>query len=167
VDVAVQWVITSWTKQSRGGAAAARRNAAATGFLLPLENGRPLVHEVRMDEASGFAPEEAVRVGDPRVRQGWFGTGLALAVEEDGRLRVAIAAAARAQPLHRARPPAVRLEAGRWLRWQVNYRLSWPMSRGGRWAYRLETINVAYGPWAETVFLGTPDVLVDQRGFLR
>ncbi|MFF3334146.1 hypothetical protein ACFYWX_32135 [Streptomyces sp. NPDC002888] len=53
MDVTVQWVRTSWTKQSRGGAAAALRNAAPVGFVLP-HGVAPLAHTVRMQERDDF-----------------------------------------------------------------------------------------------------------------
>ncbi|MER5689898.1 hypothetical protein [Streptomyces sp. NPDC002205] len=35
MEITVQWVHTPWTKESRGGEAASRRNAAPIGFALP------------------------------------------------------------------------------------------------------------------------------------
>ncbi|WP_405594331.1 hypothetical protein [Streptomyces sp. NBC_01092] len=35
MEITVQWIRTSWTKESRGGEAASRRNAAPVGFALP------------------------------------------------------------------------------------------------------------------------------------
>ncbi|MFD7130855.1 hypothetical protein [Streptomyces sp. NPDC059894] len=37
MDVTVQWIRTSWTKESRGGEAAARRNAVPVGFRVWLD----------------------------------------------------------------------------------------------------------------------------------
>ncbi|WP_405444648.1 hypothetical protein OG350_01145 [Streptomyces achromogenes] len=34
MEITMQWIRTSWTKHSRGGKAAALRNAAPTGFLV-------------------------------------------------------------------------------------------------------------------------------------
>ncbi len=58
------------------------------------------------------------------------------------------------------RPPAVWLCSGEWLRWQVNYRFSVPRSD---WSYRLETLDLAYGPADAVVFLGIPTHRVDER----
>ncbi|MFD9062387.1 hypothetical protein ACFVZ3_12780, partial [Kitasatospora purpeofusca] len=65
----VQWVRTSWTKRSRGGEGAARRNAAPVGFVLPSGPASSAhmvrsalevrtAHVVRMAEREGFAPRE-------------------------------------------------------------------------------------------------------------
>jgi hypothetical protein len=60
--IIVQRVVTSWTKQSRGGAAAARRNAVPEAFSLPAAGpGAVWVHEVDAREHDDFTPVEAVR----------------------------------------------------------------------------------------------------------
>ncbi|MFD9882555.1 hypothetical protein ACFWZT_13945 [Streptomyces alboflavus] len=157
MDVTVQWVRTSWTKQSRGGEAAARRSAAPVGFALP-HGLAPHPHTVRMHERDGFAPHhgqgELKRV-DVQLR------------EAEGRLRVF----PRVQPLFALpprprRPPAVRLVPGQWVRWQLNYRFS--SAAGIRdWSYWMDTFNIAYGTVKDDVFLGTPTFLVDEQGPLR
>lgn len=179
MDITVQWGRTSWTKRSRGGAAAARRNAAPVGFALPsgvgpvdrhrafgpiataLTSGahaEPVAHVVRLREEDGFAPRE----GHELLRR----VGLSLR-EADGRLRVL----PRVEPLfglppRPRRPPAVRLAPGQWVRWQLNYRFS--SASGIRdWSYWMDTFNVAYGPVADGVFLSSPTVSVDERGPLR
>lgn len=87
--------------------------------------------------------------------------------EAEGRLRVL----PRVQPLFAIpprprRPPAVRLEPGQWVCWQLNYRFS--SAAGVRdWSYWLDTFNVAYGPVTADVFLSAPTVSVDERGPLR
>ncbi|GAA3015237.1 hypothetical protein GCM10020229_28050 [Kitasatospora albolonga] len=157
MEITVQWVRTFWTKESRGGEAAARRNAAATGFVLPTGLG-PLAHHVRMDERHGFEPRES------RVERREVAVSLR---ETDGTLRVL----PRVDPLfglpprHR-RPPAVRLRPGQWVRWQLNYRFS--SAAGVRdWSYWLDTFNIAYGPVALGTFLTEPTVSVDERGPVR
>lgn len=103
VDTTVQWIKTSWTKQSRGGEAAARRNAAPVGFSLPqMSSG--FAHVVRMSERDGFDPRSSQR----DLRE----IGVSLRDEGD-RLRVL----ARVEPLfglppRPRRPPAVRLLPG-------------------------------------------------------
>ncbi|WP_328942012.1 hypothetical protein OG259_10400 [Streptomyces sp. NBC_00250] len=157
MEITVQWVKTSWTKESRGGEAAALRNAAPVGFALPptdVEFG----HFVSMREEDGFLPresEKARRQIDVSLK------------EEGGRLRVL----PRVDPYcglppRRRRPPAVRLEPGQWVRWQLNYRFS---SFTGRqdWSYWLDTFNIAYGPVDREVFLSEPTFLVDETGPVR
>lgn len=157
MEITVQWIRTTWTKRSRGGDAAARRNAAPVGFRLPQRTGSG-AHVVRMHERDGFTPIEAwedLSAVDVDVR------------EADGRLRVfARVKPPFAIPPRPRRPPAVRLPPGRWVRWQLNYRFS---SAAGMqdWSYRLDTFNIAYGPVADDVFPGTPDTFLDERGRLR
>ncbi|WP_405871256.1 hypothetical protein [Streptomyces sp. NBC_00005] len=157
MDVTVQWIRTSWTKQSRGGEAAVRRNAAPVGFALPHGTG-PDAHTVRMHERDGFTPYDGraeVRHVDVQLR------------ERDGRLRVL----PRVEPLfglppRPRRPPAVRLVPGQWVRWQLNYRFS-SMAGMQDWSYWLDTFNIGYGPVAADVFLGDPTFHVDEQGPLR
>ncbi|GAA1183303.1 hypothetical protein F4556_000687 [Kitasatospora gansuensis] len=157
MEITVQWVRTSWTKQSRGGEAAARRNAAPAGFVVPKDRVSA-VHVVRMREEGGFQPCES-----------WEALrGVALGLREaDGRLRVL----PRVDPLfglppRPRRPPAVRLLPQQWVRWQLNYRFS--SAAGIRdWSYWLDTFNVAYGPADADVFLSAPTVLIDECGPLR
>ncbi|WP_030891685.1 hypothetical protein [Streptomyces sp. NRRL S-1868] len=157
MEIVVQWVRTSWTKRSRGGEAAARRNAAPVGFSLP-SMAPSFAHVVRMHERDGFAPFDA----QEDVR------GISLQLREtDGLLRVQ----PRLEPLlamppRPRRPPAVRLAPGQWVRWQLNYRFS---SAAGMqdWSYWLDTFNVAHGPVEAQVFLSQPTVHVDERGPLR
>jgi hypothetical protein len=107
VDVTAQWVRTSWTKRSRGGPAAARRNAVPVGFPLPqvpLEGA----HVVWAAERYGFEPRER------RADLGGIGVTLR---ERDGRLRVfAHAGPLSGLPPRRRRPPAVWLRPGQWVR---------------------------------------------------
>ncbi|QKW23584.1 hypothetical protein HUT16_34825 [Kitasatospora sp. NA04385] len=161
MEITVQWVRTSWTKRSRGGAAAVRRNAAPEGFVLPPDAPGPgHLHTVRMREEDDFAPREA---WEPLRRSG-LDLGLR---ERDGRLRVlpGILPLYGLPPRPR-RPPAVRLLPGQWVRWQLNFRFS--SSAGAQdWSYWLDTFNVAYGPVDAGVFRAEPTVLVDERGPVR
>lgn len=58
MDVVAQRVRTTWTKRSRGGPAASARNRVPIAFPLPAEAG---LHEVDVDESTGFSPRFAVR----------------------------------------------------------------------------------------------------------
>lgn len=158
MDVVVQWVHTSWTKRSRGGAAAGRRNAAPTGFVLPGPAEASFLHKVVMREQDGFAPVSSLgAVGEAKVHL----------QESGGRLRVRLPVSPlRGLPPRRRRPPAMRLESGQWVRWLLNYRFS---SAAGMqdWSYWLDTFNIAYGSVAKDVFLARPTFVVDERGWLR
>ncbi|MFE4513596.1 hypothetical protein ACFRMQ_05245 [Kitasatospora sp. NPDC056783] len=157
MEITVQWIRTSWTKQSRGGEAAARRNAAPVGFTVP-QAWASSAHVVRMCERDGFAPRES------REELGGVDVGLR---EADGRLRVL----PRVDPLfglppRPRRPPAVRLFPGQWVRWQLNHRFS--SAAGVRdWSYWLDTFNVAYGPADADLFLSAPTVFIDECGPVR
>ncbi|MEU3957952.1 hypothetical protein AB0F45_37765 [Streptomyces achromogenes] len=157
MEITLQWIRTSWTKHSRGGKAAALRNAAPTGFLVsPVPASFAQV--IRMSERDGFEPHES----EQDMRE----VGLGLRDEGD-RLRVP----ARVEPLfglppRPRRPPAVRLAPGQWVRWQLNYRFS--SAAGLRdWSYWLDTFNVVYGPVGPDVFLSEPTVLVNECGPVR
>ncbi|MFE7858761.1 hypothetical protein [Streptomyces sp. NPDC057403] len=157
MEITVQWVRTSWTKKSRGGQAAACRNAAPVGFLLPRAPSST-VSFIHMAEADGFEPREftkGLQEVDVSLR------------EADGRLRVH----ARVEPLFGLpprphRPPAVRLLPGQWVRWQLNYRFT-GMTAMREWSYWLDTFNIAYGPIERNVFLSEPTVTVDECGPVR
>ncbi|MER5716501.1 hypothetical protein [Streptomyces sp. NPDC002132] len=158
MEITVQWIRTSWTKKSRGGQDASRRNAVPVGFVLPHAWTGTSAHVIRMHERDGFEPFEAQedrREVDVRLR------------EDDGRLSVF----PRIQPMfglppRPRRPPAVRLAPGQWVRWQLNYRFSSAMGMRD-WSYWLDTFNIAYGPVKADVFLSTPTVSVDEQGPLR
>ncbi|MFE6840134.1 hypothetical protein ACFVFI_35570 [Streptomyces sp. NPDC057705] len=156
MEITVQWIRTSWTKLSRGGDAAARRNAAPTGFPVP-QVPPSFAHFVEMSEWDGFAPHETVKdLGE---------AGVSLR-EEDDRLRVlAREEQVFGMPSRSRRPPAVRLGPGQWVRWQLNYRFGG--AGHGDWSYWLDTFNVAYGPVEPDVFLSEPTVLVDECGPVR
>jgi hypothetical protein len=154
MEVAAQWVRTWWTMQSRSGAGAARRNRLPVAFPLP-ETSVPLTHIVVMNEWDhDFQPQSSVVHARPDRSE--------VAVdEEDSTLRVMLASA-QFKGVVRRRPPAVRLHRGEWLRWQITYRHASALGLGP-WYYRLDTLNIAYGPVAADVFLGTPTRLVDER----
>ncbi|GAB3668658.1 hypothetical protein GCM10027589_35300 [Actinocorallia lasiicapitis] len=156
MDVVVQWVRTSWSKNARGGPEAAVRNRAPSAFPLP-EQGAPLLHEVVLEESDAFRPRGSHRPEPP-------GRAILDLREQDGGLRVMVVPNRWGAPRERRRPPAVRLARGAWLRWQINYRFVGASS--GHWFYRLDTFNIAHGPAAPELFLGTPDRVVDERARL-
>lgn len=154
----LQIVTTRWTKRSRGGAGATRRNATPVAFLLPAGDA-PLAHEVEMREEQDFRPVEST--GGPAISE-----KVALRVR-DGRLTVFVPVPEwHAIPPRPRRPPAVRLAPGEWARWQLNYRFS-SLAGMQDWSYWQDTVNVAFGPVSREVFLGAPTYEVDERGSLR
>jgi hypothetical protein len=152
MDVVAQWVRTSWTTLSRGGAEATRRNAVPVAFTLP-EPGSPLSHEVVADEWTRFAPRWRVWHAEPERDDVEL-------TEEDGALRVHLVPAPFGRPTRWRRPPAVRLAAGQWVRWRINYRF--PAMCCGDPTYRQDTLNLAYGRVSTTVFHGKPTRCVDE-----
>jgi hypothetical protein len=154
MDVVAQPVRTTWTKRSRGGAAASARNRVPAAFALPAG---AVVHEVHVDESTGFEPRFALRTLDEL-------DGVLLR-EADGGLSVLVTPSPWGMPKRNWRPSPVRLEPGEWLRWQVNLRFGATCECGSDWSYRLETLNLAYGGRAD--FTGTPTRTVIERGDLR
>ncbi|MFC5925507.1 hypothetical protein [Micromonospora vulcania] len=116
----------------------------------------PLTHLVNMRESSAFRPEETLREDPERD---------VLLRLVDERLRVELVVTPFGMPRRYRRPPAVLLRRGEWVRWQINYRFVG--SCGGDWSYRLDTLNLAYGPVPLGTFLGEPSRQVDERAFLR
>jgi hypothetical protein len=187
VDIVAQWVSTEWTRLSRGGKAATRRNAAPVGFRLPTVC-TGVVHEIVMAERNDFEPVESLGA-EPAEREPSLARCGLRVVRAPGRVRVELlparAGAPGANPARAGAPGAnparagapglsanprragVWLAPGEWLRWQVNYRVSWPPIQGGRSSYRQDTLNIALGPVHPELFFGTPTWHVDERAFLR
>jgi hypothetical protein len=89
-----------------------------------------------------------------------------LTLDRDGdQLRVSLHPWSFDMPRRHRRPPAVRLAAGQWLRWQINYRSV--RVNGGEWHYRLDTFNVAFGTAYADLFLGEPTRKIDELASLR
>lgn len=150
MDVVAQWVRTSWTKRSRGGEAARRRGAVPVAFPLP-ELTTPMTHTITVDEHLGTRTE--IRHAAPSAREVELS-------EENGLLRVHLVADPSAQAPRR-RAPAVRLAAGQWLRWRINYRFV-PMCCGEP-HYQQDVLNLAFGRVSANVFQTTPAHQVDER----
>ncbi|WP_242904021.1 hypothetical protein [Actinomadura terrae] len=141
MDIAVQRIRVTWTKRSRGGGAAARRNAVPAAFPLPDE-AQPFVHRVTMSEAEDFLPRHAVERVLPED----------VALEErDGRLLVS---------LRDGRARDVPLGRGQTLRWRINKRVT-PCC--GPPYYLAVTLNVVYGRAAGETFLHRPVRVLDER----
>lgn len=159
MEVVAQWVRTSWTKRSRGGDAAARRNAVPVAFRLPT-TGAPLVHEVLMHEHEGFRPHGQTRGELPTADEVDLH-------QVDERLRVQLVPNAWMMPRSNRRPPAIYLRPGEWVRWQINYRSSGTCQCGQEWSYRLDTLSLAHGQIPTDAFLAQPTYTVDERASLR
>jgi hypothetical protein len=113
-----------------------------------------------MRESDGFEPQATVRTGLPG------GDDPVMLHEADELLRVQLTVTPFGMPRRWRRPPAVRLASGEWVRWQVNYRFS--EFGDGEWSYRLETLNLVYGPAdSRDLFLGDPTYYVSELASLR
>ncbi|WP_176611682.1 hypothetical protein [Actinomadura sp. WMMB 499] len=139
MDFALQLIETTWSKQSRGGKAAARRNSVPAAFPLP-DDAPPFVHTVKMMEWDDFRPRAWVERELPR------GIG---AEEEPGGLRVDF-----------GNRPALVLRPGRSLRRQWTYRTG---GCCGPKQYVLCTLNVIYGKVRAESFLHEPSRYLDDR----
>lgn len=155
--VVIQIVRVSWTKASRGGEAAAVRNASPLGVALPGELTTTSFHRVVFDETDTFTPR-----------------GRCIPLEElDDRIRLDIRNAVpvvRVDPLfgftYRGYHPSVPLHPGRWVRWLQNARWTSATGHGDR-RYTTETVNIAIAPVEPDVFLGEPGKVIDERVSLR
>ncbi|WP_229071756.1 hypothetical protein [Actinoplanes sp. DH11] len=153
MDVVTQWIRTTWTKQSRGGSAAARRNSAPIAFPIPAD-GLPLLHEVEMSEGDDFSPRFSARRELPDPAR--------IALHQAGRLlSVELVPEPGTRPARWHRGSMVLLAPGQWLRWQINYRLTHLCD--GAWSYRLDTLNLAYRPDPAVAFTGVPTRFLDER----
>ncbi|OLT32007.1 hypothetical protein BJF79_36525 [Actinomadura sp. CNU-125] len=149
MDFALQMVEITWTKHSRGGRAAARRNAAPTAFPLP-DDAPPFVHTVWMREWDGFTPRTSVTHDLPRGLP--RGIGVA---EESGGLRVDF-----------GNRPSVHLRPNQFLRRQETFLSGRGCSCCGTPWYNLRTLNIVYGKVRAESFLHEPAVYIDDRRIL-
>ncbi|MGY0231041.1 hypothetical protein [Longispora urticae] len=156
METVTQWVRTSWTKASRGGPAATRRNATPPGYPLPLTTA-PLLHDVTLNERDDFTPAFEHRHAAPTTL-----VGLRIR-ERNGLLDIRFDGATPGMPHRVWRPGPVLLAPGEWLRWRINYRFSHCC---GGWSYRADTLNLAHGPVPVDTFLGDPTRQVDERAHL-
>jgi hypothetical protein len=163
-DFVLQHVIVEWTKRSRGGAGAARRNAVPHGYPLPqAATGRGVHHVTCLEYRDFAATEEWVPLpapGGPAAP--WREHELRLRLD-GAALHVLLEAGSYGMP-RRPRRPAARLRPGEWLRWLINSRMH---GDEDGWWYRLDAYNVVVGPHGADVFLGTPTRVVDERAYLR
>jgi len=173
----VQHTATTWTKRSRGGPAAARRNAVPVAHPLPdalLAAAEPgagavtlHVHHVTCDEATDFAPASAYGTVAPLHH----GVGPAPLRFEEHRMRLVVEESALRVLVvswggrRSGRPPAVRVRAGERLRWRYNDRLIGGCD--GHWWYRLDTYHVTVGRVDVGTFLAAPTRAVDDLIWLR
>lgn len=155
----MQWVRVYWTRRTRGGRAAAKRNALPQAFPLPNAEP-PFVHEVWMSESRDFEPVSELKDGLP-------GEDQVELTESDSRLYVKLVPELSHYNLRGLEPgwarTGVPLKRRHALRWQINYLIT--MNERG-WYYRLDTLNVAYGARSAEVFVHPPVRTIDGRTHL-
>lgn len=145
MDFALQVVEITWTKHSRGGKAAARRNSAPVAFPLP-DDAPPFVHKVWMREWEDFVPHHKVSREPPRnVRVEEVREGLRLDFGN--------------------RPPLV-IRPNRFLRRQETFLTGRGCSCCGTPWYNQSTLNIIYGKVRAESFLHEPARLLDDRALL-
>ena len=155
----MQRISTWWTKESRGAPAATARNSAPIAFPLPPDFTSGL-HDVVMREATDFEPtERTADLADTELGLPLQAVGGSLHIRPPERYPGSVI-------IRNRRPPAVNLDAGQWLRWQINHCLiAWS---GGPSHYVLQTFNVYFGPPpGPRIFLSTPARSLDERSRLR
>lgn len=155
--VRVQWVSTRWTKLSRGGAEASRRNACPVAF--PWPHGSATWHVVVMWEHSAFEPEHEFGEGDLPSQ---VLDELSLRLDGD-RLSVRPKVSPFFMPQRHRRPPAQRIGPGEWVRWSINHRIG--LDQG--WRYGLDTFSIGYEVAGRDTFLGEPTLTVSELEALR
>ncbi|MGK5517774.1 hypothetical protein ACSNN9_00265 [Micromonospora sp. URMC 107] len=157
-----------WVKQSRGARRVARRNTAAKALQLPPPEGRAevLVHQVVAREEDDFAVRQtAARLTLPEVGP-IRSAGVQLEMVA-GRLVVVGDTRVWCQCFivfpPRPNDTVLRLPAGQWGRWRLNFRL-WEDWGNCEWHYQKWAINVAHlaGPPPADLFQMTePADIVD------
>lgn len=135
----------TWTKHSRGGPAATRRNAVPAAFPLPDEPP-PFVHMVWMREWEDFTPHTTVRRTLPRR--------IGIEEEPEG-LRVDFG---NRSPLH--------LKPNQYLRHQETFLSGHGCSCCGTPWYNMRTLNIIYGKVRAESFLHEPTRYIDDRRLL-
>lgn len=167
--IIVQRVVTEWTKRSRGVPGAVRRNAVAEAFPLGRHvTGEVLVHQVTAREEDGFAIRETsashpVPAAAPLRLDGSAGVRLELAHGELAVIGVPESWSHGFVFPNRPSHTVMRLPAGRWGRWRLNFRL-WDGLEGSEWRYQKWVVNVAHLTRPPAPYLFTtadPDLFTD------
>jgi len=159
----VQRVVTTWTKESRGGPEAARRSATPSALPLPVmpaaESGA-VVHFVTLAEQRAFAPTEEAAVCQfadlPR-----FVPELELRADGDD-LQIRFVWGGPVGAPERARGAVTRLRPGEWCRVLHNGRFP----EESTWSYQSTVLNVANGASRLTFVETSPRVVDDHRAAL-
>lgn len=150
--IVVQRVLTEWTKQSRGAPGAVRRNAVAEAFALPrADRTTVLVHEVVAHEGNDFVARQtstahALPVTGALALDGSAGVRLEMAGDQLVVTGVTDVWSQCYTVFPRRSPGTVlRLAAGQWGRWRLNFRL-WEDNGQSDWRYQKWVVNVAHLP---------------------
>ena len=168
----VQFIETTWTKASRSGDGAARRNALPAGLVWPQGDAPPalptpsqgaaaparvLLHRVGFGEADGFVARETATWGTLRDLDAAL-PGLTLRVHE-GSLQLGFAWTWGVGAPERNSQPLFRVKPGAWGQVVFNGRFGSSMAGAGfEHFYRQYTYNVGVAVEAADVFVSTEPV---------
>jgi hypothetical protein len=153
LSLLIQHITTDWTKASRGGDGARRRNAVPERLPIPDELVAPncliRMHRVQFDEAADFQPEYSTAMEDSL--EFLHCRGMALQFEGDGvdvsfvrdHFNAAIADRRIVDATGKvvSQIPAFRLKAGQWGQLVNNGRYTDVDT--GNWSYEKSIVNIA------------------------
>lgn len=147
--IAIQRIVTEWTKRSRGAPGAVRRNAVAEAFQLPSAGrAEVLVHQVVAGEKNDFAVQQTST--DLTLAEAGLNTSAGVRLEMADRQLVVAGVTDVWCQCFTVYPPrldrtVLRLEIGQWGRWRLNFRL-WEDFGRNEWLYQKWVVNVAHQP---------------------
>ncbi|SBT39474.1 hypothetical protein [Micromonospora narathiwatensis] len=141
----VQRIRLRWT--SRDAAAATVRGRLPLGYALPpLPTDGIAVHEVLLDEATGYRPVEQLRTGPAAARDA------GLWVEwHDGTALVDRLPGNASFPVRRTGTRLFSLAPGQLCRWRANFRFT-GCQCAARWWFEQWTVHVAHAPARPDLF---------------
>ncbi|RZU74634.1 hypothetical protein EV384_3109 [Micromonospora kangleipakensis] len=141
----VQRIRVRWT--SRDAAAATVRGGVVQEYALPdAPAGGITVHDVLLDEATGYRPTDRLGSGDAAVREA------GLWVEwRDGAAVVDHLPSRASYPFQRARTRLFSLAPGQLGRWRANFRFT-GCACSARWWYEQWAVRVAHAPARPDLF---------------
>lgn len=142
--IVVQRITTEWTKDSRGGEGALKRNATPDAVELPLiayPTAQYILHDVRYLESKGFVPDATVT--ESSCSQSIRAEPLILSVSKRQISVRFVWSWHHCGAPERDSHDLFRLDAGQWGRFTCNGRFGAESTAGREWGYRKTVLNVA------------------------
>ncbi len=143
----VQRIITAWTKASRGGADAGRRNATPESLLLPQvrdANVKCLYHDNRFLERNRFRHD--ADLAESTLQQQLRIEPLVLSIAADTITARFVWSWHHCGAPERKSQDLFRLTLGEWGRFIVNGRFGAESTAGREWGYHKTVFNIALTP---------------------